>query len=274
LYYQARECFQVCTKLESFNPEPYVEIARTYLEQNNYSEALTWAERAVGADGKADFQDFDTLFFICIIHWRSGQFENIDKTVQRIVYLLPANEEARKYAAARFFNMGLDIFKFGIKQVNYGLFRSALKFLQAARDFDDNDIEIKDLYKNVELVTLGFEQIQIIREDSTIIDSLKSLAEFILADCCYYFELSEDKNTIYDNLMAEIFATSPNLILDSVRKIKSNYPAVYQLNNEIFGQIEQAIYQWYVQQSPANSNSFSGIGKEIAATLKKWLKWR
>lgn len=274
LYYQARECFQVCTKIESFNPEPYVEIARTYLEESNYTESLAWAERAIGADGKTDFQDFDTLFFICIIYWRSGEFAHIDRTAQRIISLLPANNDARKYAAARFFNMGLDIFKFGVKQVNYSLFKAASKFLRAAKDFDPNDIEIEDLYQNVDLIVAAVDGLESLRQDSTIVNELKSLCEFILADRCYYFESDDEKNKIYDRLMEEIFANPPNLILDSVNKIKSSYLAIYQLNSELFGQIEQAIYQWYTQQSAGNYKSFSGIGKEITSTLKKWLKWR
>ncbi|MHC5830585.1 MAG: tetratricopeptide repeat protein, partial [Nostoc sp.] len=84
LYQGARHCFEQSIELESFNSQHFIAIAQTYLAEENYSFALYWAEKAIGADGKVDFQDFDVLFLICIIHLRNDQLEQVTSTAERI----------------------------------------------------------------------------------------------------------------------------------------------------------------------------------------------
>ena len=62
LYQQARQQFKKAIDLEPYNSEPYLEISRSYTDEGDYTRALSWTERAIGADGKTDFQDFEVSF--------------------------------------------------------------------------------------------------------------------------------------------------------------------------------------------------------------------
>ncbi|MGH8002542.1 MAG: J domain-containing protein, partial [Brasilonema sp.] len=118
-YKNARECFEQAVKLESFNSAPYLDIAETFLDQRNHSQALVWAERAIGADGKADYSDFEALFFICRIHFYSDELEKIEVIEKRIISLLPKNSDIRQYAASRFANMGIEVAKLAANSTNF-----------------------------------------------------------------------------------------------------------------------------------------------------------
>ena len=75
-----------------------------------------------------------SLFYICIIHLRSGEFEKIQTVAQRIISLLPTNDEdIRQYVAAKFYNSGLEIAQIGFANGNVELLKAASSFFKAAK---------------------------------------------------------------------------------------------------------------------------------------------
>ncbi|MBR8833687.1 MAG: DnaJ domain-containing protein [Stigonema ocellatum SAG 48.90 = DSM 106950] len=240
LYHNARECFQRTIKLESFNSEPYLEIARTYLEERNYSQAIAWAESAIGADGKADVDDFEALFFICRVYLVSGESYKIEPTAQRIASLLPEREDAQKYAAERFAGMGLEVAKIGAKYADVGLLTAAIEFLDVARNFDPCDPDIREIYERVEDMLAPLNEYELLKDDSLIIQGLQKLAAFCLADFFSLHHSEQERKSYLDEIIAEIFANSNRNIFPSIRRIKSHYPSVYGLNKDLFNRIEQA----------------------------------
>ena len=257
LYRQARECFQVCTELESFNPEPYLQVASTYLDENNYSQALDWAERAVGADGKTDFQDFDALFFMCIVHLRSGEWQNIERISQRITSLLPDSEDARLYAASRFAKIGVEIAQFGSEIASINAFRASLTLLNAAKKFAPNDGDIREYYDYVELVVSAYDQFEILDEDFLIIDGVRRLAAFCLANALGIKDEDSDKKSLLDDIVEEILDSPTQFVLASVNRIKSNYLAIYSLRADLFNAIEDAAQELDAQPLNSTESSFS-----------------
>lgn len=131
LYEQAREKYKKVIDLQPFNSEPYVKIAETYVDQKDYERALSWAERAISADGKIDFQDFETFFYICRIHSYSGQIEKIEEVAKVIISLLSeSSEDIYKYVSARFYNFGLELYKLGLAQSSIYILKVASSFLK------------------------------------------------------------------------------------------------------------------------------------------------
>ncbi len=238
LYQNARECFQQAIKLESFNSEPYLEIARTYLDQKRYAEALAWAELGIGADGKVDAHDFDALFFMCRVHLFNGELHKIEETAQMVASLLPDNE-ARQYAASRFANLGLEVAKVGAKLSDTYILRAALLFLNVARDFDKSDLDIKELYERVEEMIAALEQYELLKQDSLILYSCQRLAEFCLADYFSLHDSEEERERLLDDVMADFFKAPAINIISSIMRIKSQYSAIYRLNKDLFDRIEQ-----------------------------------
>lgn len=257
LYHQARKCFEKAVEFESFNSKHYLDIARTHLSESNYSQALAWAERSIGADGKADFHDFEALLFICIVHLRSGELKNIESTAQRIISLLPDSEDARKYAAYKFYNLGFDLAKAGVKLASIDLLRDAFAFIKAARNFDASDTDIKELYEKIQEMVAALEQYELIKEDYLIINGLQRLAGFCLADAFSLHNSDTEKNNLLDDILSEIIASSASSVISSSKRIKSCYPTVYGLKKDLFDRIEQAAQELNPKETGSPTPSYT-----------------
>ncbi|WP_017317530.1 J domain-containing protein [Mastigocladopsis repens] len=239
LYDNARECFQQAVELESFNSAPYLDIAETYLDERNYSEAMAWAERAIGADGKADYNDFEALFFICRVHFCSGESQKIEVIAKRIISLLPENTEIRQYAASRFGNIGIEVAKIAAKSANFDMWRAAFQFLKAAKNINPHNSGIKEICAKVEQIVAAIDQYESLSQDYVIIQGFQRLAAFCLADYFDFYDTPQERKSFLNDILTEILASPTCTIFSSLKRIKCYYPAVYGLNIELFHRIEQ-----------------------------------
>ncbi|KAB8314022.1 tetratricopeptide repeat protein [Tolypothrix campylonemoides VB511288] len=240
LYHNARKSYQQALNLEPFNSAPYLEIAETYLSETNYSEALAWAELAIGADGKADYNDFEALFFICRVHFCNNQSHKIEVIAKRIISLLPENIlEIRQYAASRFANMGIEIAKIATKSVDFNMWRAAFEFIKAAKKLDSTNLGIKEICVKIEEIVSAINQYETLSQDYLIIQGFQRLAAFCLADYFDFYDSPPERKTFLNDILTEILASPTSTILSSLERIKSYYPVVYGLNTELFNRIEQ-----------------------------------
>ena len=247
LYQQAREQFKEAIDLEPYNSEPYLEISRTYTDEGVYTKALSWAERAIGADGKTDLQDFETLFYICVIHLRSSEFKKIQSVAERIISLLPKDDEdARKYVAARFYNFGVEIARLGFANSNVTLLDAARLFFKAAKTFDPNDEDINQLKGSLDNLIQAYELFDSFKEDSHLSPGFSRLAAFSLSNALNH-EI-ENKDKVFNDILNEIFSVQPAVILSSVRRIKSLYFPIYQLNDSLFDKIQEAAQEGLLEK--------------------------
>jgi len=264
IYQLSRHCFQQSIKLESFNSQPFIAIARTFLAEHNYSAALDWAEKAIGIDGKVDFQDFDALFFICIIHLHSNQLEKVTFTAERIISCLPADEDIRNYVAARFAVIGFELVEIGLKYTNSSMFKSALTFIEAAKRFSPSNTEIAKAHEEISGVVSAFYQFDHLINDDQIPNGLQRLAAFSLIHSLGSKDSTYERERNFNNIIQEIGYLTGHQLLVSVQRIKLKYPAVYRLNPEIFSHLEQVATESCQKQqyrptdkSPNNSTSNS-----------------
>ena len=240
LYQNARECYQQAVRLESFNSAPYLEIAETYLSETNYSEALAWAELAIGADGKADYNDFEALFFICRVHFCNNELHKIEVIAKRIISLLPENIlEIRQYAASRFASMGIEIAKIAAKSVSFNMWRAAFQFLKAAKSLDSTNLGIKEICVKIEEIVSAINQYETLTQDYLIIQGFQRLAAFCLADYFDFYDSPPERKSFLNDILTEILASPTSTIFSSLERIKFYYPIVYGLNTELFNRIEQ-----------------------------------
>ncbi|KAB8335259.1 tetratricopeptide repeat protein [Scytonema tolypothrichoides VB-61278] len=238
-YHNARESFQQIVKLESFNSAPYLDIAETYLDQKNYSEALAWAERAIGADGKADYHDFEALFLICRVHFYSGDLQKIEVIAKRILSLLPKNSEIRESAATRFANMGIEIAKNAATSSSFHMWRAAFEFLKIAKEIEPNNLEIQQILTKLEEIVAAINQYENLNRDYLINQGFQRLAAFCLADYFNFYDSLQERKSFLNDILTEILVSPTSTIFASLERIKFYYPAVYKLNVELFHRIEQ-----------------------------------
>ncbi|MEH1832730.1 MAG: CFI-box-CTERM domain-containing protein [Nostoc sp.] len=263
LYQRARSCFQKSIFLESFNSQHFIAIAQTFLAEENYSEALNWAEKAVGADGKVDFQDFDALFLICIIHLRNNQVEQVTSTAERIIFCLPADEDVRNYVAAKFAIIGTDLVQAGAKYINPKILKAALIFMEAAKRFSPGNVEIAKIHQDIAEVVSAFDQYDVLKDDYQIIHGFKRLAAFSIINVLGVQNYDYERDINFKNIIEEISNSRDSEVLASAQRIKSKYPVIYLLNSEFFARLEKAAIeisrkqQYQPQYQPINNSSDS-----------------
>lgn len=237
---RAREHFRKAVELEPFNPDTYISIARTYQLQRDYENALAWCERGVTATPNAP-PDFEVLFYMCEIYLIQGQTDMIDKTAKRIMASLPAgNDDARKYAAMRFAQFALELYKAKIYVLAEPLFKAALKF-------DPHNEDIRVLAEYTTSTIAADKEFTALKEDYQIVEPIRGLVIYYLADV--YGEKIDNKQQIFDNIITKITQAYQPDIASSVRRLRKVYPNSYKLNPEAFDKIleiaENPAYQGY-----------------------------
>ncbi|MER3588326.1 MAG: hypothetical protein C4322_09245 [Mastigocladus sp. ERB_26_1] len=75
------------------------------------------------------------------------------------------------------------------------------------------------------------------KEDSQISDGFYRLAAFSLSNALNHKIDHEDE--VFDDILNEIFSVQPTVIISSVRRIKSFYFPIYQLNDSLFDKIQE-----------------------------------
>jgi tetratricopeptide (TPR) repeat protein len=264
-YQQAREHFKKAIELEPYNSEPYLEIARTYTSENDYDRALSWSEQAINADGKTDYQDFETLFYICTIHVFSGEFERINSVAERIISLLPKEYgDVHKYVAAKFYNSGLELYQIGCSNNNIVLLRAASLFFKSAKKFDPNDEDTIRLNLTVENLVQAYDLVvsESLEKDSQISTGFSILAGFYLSLALN--QEVENQDEIFSRIIDVIFNNNPASIISSIRRIKSHYTPIYKLNESFFDktlELMQSSVQEAAQKKSSPVGFFESIGK-------------
>jgi len=263
IYQGARRCFHKSIYLESFNSQHFIAIAQTFLAEENYLEALNWAEKAVGADGKVDFQDFDALFLICIIHLRNNQVEQVTSTAERIISCLPVDEDVRNYVAAKFAVIGSELVEVGAKHINPKILKAALIFMEAAKRFSPGNVEIAKIHQGISEVVSAFDQYDVLKDDYQIIHSFKRLAAFSIINVLGAEDSDYERDRNFNSIVEEISNSTDSEVIASAQRIKSKYPAIYLLNSEFFARLEKAAMeisrkqQYQPQYQPTNNSSDS-----------------
>jgi tetratricopeptide (TPR) repeat protein len=227
-YDLARECFQKAIELEPFNGEPYLEIARLMVEFKDYDKALEYCEKSVAADGKEDFQDFEALYYMCVIHFYRNSKDSISMTAKRLLSVAPDSQEAKKYAAARFAYFGHLLFEARI-------FEIASEFLRAATIFDPEDKDIVEYQKAADKISKAYNEWDRLQNDSLIVPPIRRLAAIMLCD--YGGEEIKDRKSVVNEIFNELNHYAASMIATSIDKLKLSYPVLYNTNEALFKEI-------------------------------------
>lgn len=262
----ARGAFSRAMEMESYNAQPYILMARSYVAERNFAEAEAWLERAVGADGKMDFNDFEALVFLCIVQLYAGQLHRIHQTASRISTLMVDDEDARQYAAGRFASLAQQL-------VDKHAFEEALTFLEASARFAPDDEDIQGFRKAVLHAVNVRDEYERLKNDYSVCDPLRKLCAFFSADYCGELEVKEDeeKGKLFDSIMQEFGKVSPFNIVTSVQRLRAAYRAIYELNTEAFDGVEETARKMkggdVENVTPASSPGCSVLAAALAVVV-------
>lgn len=124
---EALELYRRASRLDPTNAEPHLGMARIHRYQDRLDEALVCVEKAVAADGRVDFQDFEALHLACLIHLEREDLVGFEQTLQRIEGL-SEEEDSLRYVGWHFAESALHAARTGAFIAAGRLAAAALEF--------------------------------------------------------------------------------------------------------------------------------------------------
>src|SRR5262245_18313813 len=273
LYTQARGHFVKAVELQPHNPDHYIAVARTYIEQGNYQQAVQWAERAASARGKTDFHDFEALFWICLFQLRMADLLMGERTAQRISDLMLPEDDVRRFAAFRFARVGFDLYE------NKAI-EPAVVFFKLACQFDGEDGDLRHMYQGACETLATCEAFDRLMEDEAIISPLKRLSAVCMA--LFFEEKIENMQLVMEDIFNELDTYPMSQVLAAVRHLRQAYPQINEINPSMFGDMERIAAE-HAAASAAEDTADSPYGSDdagaaqvtpssLAARLMAWMR--
>lgn len=216
---RATQKFMKAMQLEPKNAEHHLSLAQVFLDEGRHADALRWAESAVLADDSIDFQDFDAFFFMCVVHIHAKNYKAVDQVAERIQAVMPDDEDIKKYAAARFASLGFDLGRMRA-------FEPASRFVRAARRFDPNSKDLKELTDIIEKGAKLQSEFERAQNDTLIINPLKRLCAFQV----YSFTEEVPENKVEEFIQGfsyELGQYPASSVAMSIDRLRVLYPASF-----------------------------------------------
>jgi len=232
----ARYNYRKAIKLDPKNTPPYLAIARTYIQEEKYDQALTWAEKALTAHKQVDIQHFDALFCLCHIHIVAGQLQKAVEVGKRIESLIPNETDIKLYTASMF---GVS----GLKLLDQKAFDYSNFFLKAAVRFDPKNADLTELQQKSQWMKEADQAWRRLEQDEVIIHPVKALAALTFVHFTDQ-EIDGGFDRAAQSIKTKMDAFPPDKVRRSVEILITEYPQYHRLKpgmwNRILGSAREA----------------------------------
>lgn len=252
----AKDCFLRAHQLEPYNASYCILVSRCYRSEEKWSKALTWAEKAIGADGKEDVQDFDALVEIVIIYALQGNLYGVSGVATRASAALRDDTDAREYGAMRFAAIGTQF-------LNAKNVEAASACFNAAVQLAPHLTTLRDAASDVERAAAAVAECRRIDSDEVIIPPLKALV-----GCRVYVALSlvemDDVQHVIQQATDALPTWSVEDVERSIRRLRT-YPAAYSIAEDILNALRSAVNKR--QRGKAETPDCSCCGCVLVAAI-------
>ena len=217
---ESRRGYQTAIQVDPLNPEPYMRLALMFLNEGWLDDALEQAENAVAADGVENFQDFEILYFICMVHVEDNRLDQVQATVHRLETILPDDPEARRFVVTRFLG---DAGRFADARD----FEMAAHFSQFALSLDPSNQELADLNNRFQGMSKALQELPRLEKDPKVMGPFKVFAVVDLMNLLQ--ERSPHRRKALKWAQAQLDSYPPHRLRKSLNYLKKTYPGLFQL---------------------------------------------
>jgi tetratricopeptide (TPR) repeat protein len=244
-------------ELDPYNANAYQVMADLASERGDHGETVSWLEKAVQADGQVDLQDFDILFTMCMVHVRHDELPALKGTVRRIQGLVAdADDEARNYVSWRFATVMAEL-------IEAEAWSDAAVFARASRELAPDNEDLAGYTKAVESISGALDEFAELKDDASVVDPLKGLAQLALMS-----ELGrdvEDADSIFQGLLGALGGFPLQRVTTSIRRIRSKYRATYALRRDLYLDLERTANK-LAQTASSQVNTASSSGASTTSS--------
>lgn len=215
---ECRKCFLRAIELEPFNASYHIALCRLERSAGNYVIAETHIENAVHADGAFDISDLEALFELPLLRLFSHKLEKLPRDVERILSVLPADDDdAKMYCAHKFLRSASEL-----AEIN--AYSAAAEFVKAARQCSKDLGEAEEFATDVETFTTVSQELNRMKTDERVLKAILVLIIVRFSIDYEGMEKSEADERVKEMIVA-LNTWSANDINNSVHRIQSYYPA-------------------------------------------------
>ncbi len=232
---QAMSLYTKASIIEPINAEHFIGIAEIHLTRKEYDEALNQVERAIEADGKFDFQDFDALYFACIIYINKNDIDGVNRTVNRIAEFVEEDRELRAYVAWKFANLALDLAE------AYG-FNAAVELAKACQRLDPEENGYKTMVEHFQDIVLLESEYNRLQDDE---EFLKYFFSLELQISTAPESKRTDLESRWTDLINNLKRMDPEKLFQYADKIKNECPTFYRRHRELIDNVIDITHSLY-----------------------------
>jgi len=225
----ARSRYRKAFTLDPQSTAPYLAIARTYMEEKKYDQALNWVEKNVRSIESPTFEDFDAMFYLLNIHGRVGNSKKVMEVAKRIEDLVPDDDDVKQYVATKFAQTATELIK-------SKFFKASKQFLNLASKFDSDCKDLDELHEKVDTIIEAEAMWKNIEKDSNIIKPIKTLAALKFVH--YSGHKSDDEyESGVKSVIKKLDNFTPPEIKRSIEILKYSYTHYYNLDRDLWKRI-------------------------------------
>lgn len=231
LFHQADEILVEAHRNDPKNAEITSLLARSCMAHGDPGSAETWICIAIMADDRVDAHDIDRYMLFVQILINSDQQNRIQKEVQVLRNSIGSDLELCHYAASRMISVAVEANKEHFLDAAEG-------YAMAAVTLWPDNIEIRKFKDFLTEAVAVRNAIDPMIEDSSIIPPFKKVllvytSKFLDMDV----DLGAHHDTVIDQAFHEMGEYNIDVVLQSLRTIRSRYRALFNLNPEFFGDL-------------------------------------
>ncbi len=230
---RARDAYLRAIQLQPCNPDPYHEIAWTYVHQLDHIKAIEWFRKGINADDKVDLFDIDALADICFVAAYGNldsEFQAAYESITRIVSSGP--KDVRDYAAQRLANRGWETYKTHV-------FVVARKFFQAAHSIGVSDPKAQSLLAKLMTLAGAGSDVARLANDDSINLHFRTVVYLYVADA---LELPVPDRATFEMRAREGFLGLDRTSLErNTRALELSYPDTYSISKDYLDSLKKAL---------------------------------
>ncbi len=233
---RARENYEKAIELDVSSHSPYIEMAKTYLSTEDHETAYQWTEKAVMANGREDFDDFDAFLFGYFVLAHTGDTDRMCNQLLRIESVLPNLDDAKRFVVASFVHLTFSIVRLRKFAAVRELILSSIRVSVDRKEIRDLEEQLKETEFALEADLTWNEFVA----DRFILDPVKDLAAkmfdfYMLKTTPERFEAQTQE---FSKSLEEISVIT---IRESLARLKLRYPAIWKLNEVLWNELFIAV---------------------------------
>ncbi len=257
----ARSQYRKAFKLDPSNIRTHTSIARTYVAENKFDQALSWVLKSVGSSRNVGFHDLEALFYMCRIHAMAHNEKKVLSVARRIEDVVPSDRDLRLYVAYLFGTTGIEL-------LEMKFFEQARHFLKIATRLDPEDPDLTRMRKKVEVIVEADSIWKLLENDVSIINPVKTLAALIYVNFSGY-KVDTDFDKTVKSIRSEIEDSSPVHVIRSIKILKDNYPRFYHFESLLWDQVFAVALEASGQKFDYADSASKGYSKSAPAYSDK-----